>query len=124
MADGPVIQKASERALARGIGLTQVLATVRDFPRARRAHAGRADGLRQPDRALTAWRAPSSRDARDAGVDGVLVVDYPPEECEDFAAALRGARHRSDLPARADLDRRSASPRSAGWPAATCTMCR
>jgi tryptophan synthase alpha chain len=30
-------------------------------------------------------------DAREAGVDGVLVVDYPPEECEDFARALRAA---------------------------------
>ena len=46
-------------------------------------------------------------DAQAAGVDGVLVVDYPPEECAEFAALLQGARHRSDLPARADLDRRA-----------------
>ena len=51
----------------------------------------------------------SSPTRSDAGVDGVLVVDYPPEECEAFAAQLRGARARPDLPARADLDRRSAS---------------
>ena len=34
--------------------------------------------------------APSSTPAAEAGVDGVLVVDYPPEECEAFAAALQG----------------------------------
>ena len=39
----------------------------------------------------------------------MLVVDYPPEECEDFAALLQARGHRPDLPARADLDRRSAS---------------
>ena len=52
MADGPVIQKASERALARGIGMTQVLATVARVPPPGRDDAGRADGLRQSDRAL------------------------------------------------------------------------
>jgi tryptophan synthase alpha chain len=63
MADGPVIQKASERALARGVGLRQVLAVGGEFRRTDAAHAGGADGLRQPDRALRAARrrwAPSS----------------------------------------------------------------
>ena len=50
---------------------------------------------------------------RRAGVDGVLVVDYPPEECEDFAAPLQGARHRPDLPARADLTDAAHASRSA-----------
>ena len=93
MADGPVIQKASERALARGIGLPQVLAMVRDF---RRANAttpvvlmGYANPIerydqREGDGAFIAH-------AREAGVDGVLVVDYPPEECEAFAARLKAA---------------------------------
>jgi len=93
MADGPVIQKASERALARGIGLPQVLAMVRDF---------RRDNARTPV-VLMGYANPIERydqregegafitHAREAGVDGVLVVDYPPEECEDFAARLKAA---------------------------------
>ena len=91
MADGPVIQKASERALARGIGLPQVLAMVRDF---RRGNAGTpvvlmgyANPIERYDQREGEGRFIT--DAREAGVDGVLVVDYPPEECEAFAADLR-----------------------------------
>ncbi len=87
MADGPVIQKASERALARGIGMAQVLAAVREF---------RADDQATPV-VLMGYANPIERygserfadDAKAAGVDGVLVVDYPPEECEDFTAVLK-----------------------------------
>jgi tryptophan synthase alpha chain len=87
MADGPVIQKAAERALAQGTGLLQVLEIVSAF---RRTHAdtpvvlmGYANPIERHgiDRFVT--------DAKAAGVDGVLVVDYPPEECEDFALRLR-----------------------------------
>jgi tryptophan synthase alpha chain len=89
MADGPVIQKASERALAKGIGMAQVLDIVRGF-------------RRQDDRTpvvLMGYANPVERygverfvaDAAAAGVDGVLVVDYPPEECEAFAAQLHTA---------------------------------
>jgi len=89
MADGPVIQRASERALARGIGMGQVLEIVRSF---------RRSDTRTPV-VLMGYANPIERygverfvvDAREAGVDGVLVVDYPPEECEDFAHALRAA---------------------------------
>jgi tryptophan synthase alpha chain len=93
MADGPVIQKASERALARGIGLTQVLEMVRRF---------RQDDDRTPV-VLMGYANPIERfdqregegafvsAAKAAGVDGVLVVDYPPEECEAFAARLKAA---------------------------------
>ena len=87
MADGPVIQKAGERALARGIGMPQVLEMVRAF-RAKNDHTpvvlmGYANPVERygVDRFVV--------DARGAGVDGVLVVDYPPEECEGFAARLR-----------------------------------
>jgi tryptophan synthase alpha chain len=87
MADGPVIQKAGERALARGIGMPQVLDYVRGF-RARNDTTpvvlmGYANPVERYgiDRFVT--------DAKEAGVDGVLVVDYPPEECEAFAAQLR-----------------------------------
>ena len=87
MADGPVIQKASERALAKGIGMTQVLGFVRGF----RGHDNATPVV------LMGYANPIERygvarfiaDAKAAGVDGVLVVDYPPEEAESFAAALR-----------------------------------
>ena len=91
MADGPVIQKASERALARGIGLTQVLDIVRGF-RQRNTHTpivlmGYANPIERFDQRKGAGAF--VRQAADAGVDGVLVVDYPPEECGEFAAALK-----------------------------------
>lgn len=93
MADGPVIQKAGERALALGIGTAQVLAMVRSF-RERDADTpvvlmGYANPVERYD--LTHGRGAFIRDAAAAGVDGVLVVDYPPEECEQFAADLKAA---------------------------------
>ncbi|MDO8418512.1 MAG: tryptophan synthase subunit alpha [Rubrivivax sp.] len=93
MADGPVIQKASERALARGIGLPQVLAMVRDFRRAN-GHTpvvlmGYANPIERYDQ--REGEGAFIGHARDAGVDGVLVVDYPPEECEVFASRLKAA---------------------------------
>jgi tryptophan synthase alpha chain len=89
MADGPVIQKACERAVARGIGLPHVLANVRGF-RARN---------RDTPLVLMGYANPIERygidrfvaDAADAGVDGVLVVDYPPEECTAFVTQLKAA---------------------------------
>lgn len=91
MADGPVIQRAGEKALALGIGLAQVLQMVRIF---RQADAntpvvlmGYANPVEHYD--LVHGRDAFIRDAADAGVDGVLVVDYPPEECVEFAAKLR-----------------------------------
>jgi tryptophan synthase alpha chain len=93
MADGPVIQKAGERALARGIGLPQVLAMVREF-RIRNHHTpvvlmGYANPVERYDQRVGAGAF--IRDAAAAGVDGLLVVDYPPEECEVFAARLKAA---------------------------------
>jgi len=93
MADGPVIQKSSERALARGIGLSQVLDIVRSFRR-RNAHTpivlmGYANPIERFDQRQGAGAF--VRQAAAAGVDGVLVVDYPPEECGEFAAALKSA---------------------------------
>ena len=86
MADGPVIQRASERALARGVTLADVLDVVRAF-RTRNATTpivlmGYANPIEAMGEAAFADRA------RDAGVDGVLVVDYPPEEAAEFAALL------------------------------------
>ena len=87
MADGPVIQRAAERALAHGVRLAQVLDWVRAF---------RVDDARTPV-VLIGYANPIERFGVDAfidaaaaaGVDGVLVVDYPPEESEAFARALQ-----------------------------------
>lgn len=91
MADGPVIQKAGERALALGIGMTQVLAMVAQF-RESDDHTpvvlmGYANPIEKYD--LVHGKGTFIDQAAKAGVDGVLVVDYPPEECEQFAADLR-----------------------------------
>lgn len=92
-ADGPVIQKAGDRALALGIGLVQVIAMVREFRKDNDTTPVVLMGYANPiERYDQKYGAGSFvRDASVAGVDGVLVVDYPPEECEDFAAALRAA---------------------------------
>jgi tryptophan synthase alpha chain len=110
-ADGPVIQKAGDKALAFGIGLTQVLAMVREFrqkntttPVVLMGYANPVERYNQVHKTpeniathVTSARAtsPFVRDSALAGVDGVLVVDYPPEECEDFAAELKA--HGLDL---------------------------
>lgn len=97
MADGPVIQQAGERALALGIGMRQVLEMVRNF-RTRDARTpvvlmGYANPVERYDGIHGSGAF--VRDAAAAGVDGVLVVDYPPEECVDFAAQLKA--HGLDL---------------------------
>jgi len=100
-ADGPVIQKAGDKALAFGIGLVQVLAMVREF---RKTDAttpvvlmGYANPVERYDQKHARAGVASAfvQDAAKAGVDGVLIVDYPPEECEAFAADLRA--HAMDL---------------------------
>jgi len=89
MADGPVIQRAAERAIARGTGLRQVLEMVAAF-------------RREDDRTpvvLMGYANPIERmgqqafcdAAQAAGVDGLLVVDYPPEESGEFARMLAAA---------------------------------
>ena len=93
MADGPVIQKAGEKALSLGVGLTQVLGMVRSFREKDTTTPvvlmGYANPVERYD--LRHGRDGFVRDAAAAGVDGVLIVDYPPEECEHFAARLRAA---------------------------------
>ena len=91
MADGPAIQKAGEKALSLGVGMAQVLAMVRSFRERDDATPvvlmGYANPVERYD--LRHGKDAFVRDAAAAGVDGVLIVDYPPEECEDFAAKLR-----------------------------------
>jgi tryptophan synthase alpha chain len=91
MADGPVIQKAGERALALGIGLAQVLDMVHSFRQRNTTTPVVLMGYANPVERyeLTHGKASFARDAAAAGVDGVLIVDYPPEECEAFAAQLK-----------------------------------
>ena len=93
MADGPVIQKASERALARGIGTVHVLDMVRRFRQGNNTTPvvlmGYANPVERYDQKHGDGRFIT--DAAEAGVDGLLVVDYPPEECEAFAARLKAA---------------------------------
>jgi tryptophan synthase alpha chain len=90
-ADGPVIQRAGERALAAGIGLTQVLAMVRRFRERNTSTPVVLMGYANPVERYDQKHGTGAfvNDAAEAGVDGVLIVDYPPEECEDFARALR-----------------------------------
>jgi tryptophan synthase alpha chain len=89
MADGPVIQRASERALAQHVGLADVLAMVAEFRQLDAITPVVLMGYANPVEAMGV--ATFADRARAAGVDGVLVVDYPPEEAEEFAALL-GAR--------------------------------
>jgi tryptophan synthase alpha chain len=87
MADGPVIQRATERAIKQGVGLKQTLAFVAEFRKTDSTTPVVLMGYANPIEHL--GRAQFAEQAAAAGVDGVLVVDYPPEECEDFAADMR-----------------------------------
>lgn len=87
MADGPVVQRASERALAGGTTLADVLALAK---RVRARHAAIPIVLMGYANPVEAMGLPEFADAaRDAGVDGIIVVDYPPEEAGEFAGLLR-----------------------------------
>ena len=87
MAEGPTIQRAMERALANKVSLAQVIACVREF---------RGEDAETPV-VLMGYANPIERIGPDnfikqsveAGADGAIVVDYPPEECEEFAANMR-----------------------------------
>ncbi len=89
MADGPVIQRASERALARHVSLHDCLGWVAEFRK--------TDN--QTPIVLMGYANPIERfgvetfvaQAKSAGVDGTIVVDYPPEECETFSQLMKSA---------------------------------
>lgn len=90
MAEGPVIQRACERALKFNVGLRDVLDMVRTF---------RLTNATTPV-VLMGYANPIERMGQDqfisaaalAGVDGTIVVDYPPEECEDFVEKMHAAQ--------------------------------
>jgi tryptophan synthase alpha chain len=96
-ADGPVIQKAGEKALALGIGLAKVLEMVKAFRSQNSATPVVLMGYANPVERYEIKHGAGSfiKHASNAGVDGLLIVDYPPEECEAFAADLRA--HSMDL---------------------------
>ncbi len=87
MADGPVIQRASERALAHGVRLRDVLTYVAQFRATNQSTPVVLMGYANPIERMGI--APFVQAAKEAGVDGVLVVDYPPQECEEFASLMR-----------------------------------
>lgn len=86
MADGPTIQRASERALAKGVSLRQVLGMVANFRADNNETPVVLMGYANPIEAMGVEQFAAA--AFDAGVDGVLVVDYPPEESAEFAKAM------------------------------------
>ncbi|MHB8915803.1 MAG: tryptophan synthase subunit alpha [Thiobacillus sp.] len=89
MADGPVIQRASERALAKGMGLRDVLSAVAEFRSTNTITPVVLMGYLNPIAHM--GEAQFIHAAVTAGVDGVLTVDYPPEEASAFSHALKVA---------------------------------
>ncbi len=87
MADGPVNQRSSERALAKGVSLAVVIDIVRQFRRIDRETPVVLMGYANPIEAMGTDKFTVAAAA--AGVDGVIVVDYPPEECAQFADLAR-----------------------------------
>ena len=83
MADGPVIQRAGERALKHGVGLSDVLGFVVEFRTKDHATPIVLMGYANPIEAMGMEKFIAA--ARAADIDGVIVVDYPPEECVDFS---------------------------------------
>ncbi|HEV7856143.1 MAG TPA: tryptophan synthase subunit alpha [Herminiimonas sp.] len=87
MAEGPVIQRACERALKFGVGINDVLGFVREFRKTNNATPIVMMGYANPIERM--GQTAFIMAAKEAGVDGTIVVDYPPEECEEFAATLK-----------------------------------
>lgn len=87
MADGPVIQRASERALVHKVGLTTVLEMVKAFRQQDQKTPIILMGYANPIEAI--GTVSFAERAKAADVDGVITVDYPPEECGEFVQQLR-----------------------------------
>ena len=87
MAEGPVIQRACERALKFGIGTRDVLEYVRQFRQTNATTPVVLMGYANPIERMGTDVFIAA--AKAAGADGAIVVDYPPEECEQFAAAMQ-----------------------------------
>ena len=105
LADGPVIQRASDRALKQGTRLASVLDAVRRI-RARSELPLLLFSYVNP--LLRYGLDRLARDAAAAGVDGVLVTDLPPEEGGEWIAGARRGRPRHRVPGRAHQPARRA----------------
>jgi tryptophan synthase alpha chain len=86
MADGPVIQRSSERALKHGVSLKDVLGYVAEFRKKDSQTPVVLMGYANPIERM--GHAAFVKAASEAGVDGVLIVDYPPEESDEWLKAL------------------------------------
>lgn len=87
MADGPTIQRSSERALKQGVGLKDVLQIVAQFRQSDDRTPIVLMGYANPIEAMGYEQFANA--AKTVGVDGVLVVDYPPEESTDLTQHLK-----------------------------------
>jgi len=87
MADGPTIQRSSERALKHGVGLKDVLGFVHEFRTSDATTPVVLMGYANPIEAMGYEAFAIS--SQEAGVDGVLVVDYPPEESGQLVELLK-----------------------------------
>ena len=87
MADGPAVQRSSERALKNGIGLADVLDMVVEFRNRDAETPIVLMGYANPIEAMGIEKFIGA--AKAAGIDGVIVVDYPPEECVRFSELCR-----------------------------------
>ena len=87
MADGPVVQRSGERALKHGVGLKDVLSLVKQFREKDKTTPIALMGYANPIEAMGLEKFAAA--AKAAGVDGVIVVDYPPEECLEFSALMK-----------------------------------
>lgn len=115
MADGPVIQRASERALRNGVGVAEVLSVVKE---ARRETDVPIVLFSYYNPLLQYGAEHLCADAGRAGVDGMLVTDLAPEEAGEFAATL--AAHELDLiflvaPTSTDVRLRRIAERASGF---------
>jgi tryptophan synthase alpha chain len=90
MAEGPVIQRACERALKFNVGLRDVFEFVRQFRLTDQVTPVVLMGYANPIERIGA--AAFIEASKAAGVDGAIIVDYPPEECEEFAVAMQASK--------------------------------
>lgn len=89
MADGPVVQRATQRAIEKGVGMRHVFDMVQAFRESDKTTPVVLMGYANPVERY--GQLEFARKAREVGVDGVLVVDYPPEEMLEFAGYLNEA---------------------------------
>jgi len=87
MADGPIIQRASERALKNNVGITTTIKLAAEFRKNNKITPLILMGYANPIEAIGIDNFISL--IKDADIDGVITVDYPPEESEQFVRRLK-----------------------------------